>query len=176
MPKRYLAIPEILNICLNSSISLKAHMRVAIPTSTAAYQAAATQTKWWQGGDWEKEDYLGLAEGVSPTPSACLWSVHLDMDMLPLLVQEVTAYSDQTDGLLQHLPSTTSPSSLHILQSEDLLWLKWRKEAEPVHFNWQPGGNGNFLQPGCNRPLGAAKNACPELRLFKVRITKNQTE
>lgn len=73
------------------------------------------------------------------------------------------AYSDRLAELLQQSPPTSNPSRLHILYSEDLLWLKGRREALPQQFNWQPGANSNFLQAGCNKPLEAVENVCPEL-------------
>ena len=111
---------------------------------------------------WHRENH---------TPSACLWSVHLDVDMFPFLVQEVTAYSNQPAELLQQSPPTFSPSSLHILHSKDLFWLKGRREALPQQFNWQPAANSNFLQAGCNKPLGAQN--CD---FFKNQDGKNQTK
>lgn len=86
------------------------------------------------------------------------------------------AYSDQPAELIQQSPPTSNPSSQHILHGEDLLWLKWRREALPQQFSWQPGVNSNFLQAGCNKPLEAVENVCPELGFFKNWDGKNQTK
>lgn len=120
-------------------------MRAAIPTPTAAYQAAPTWINRWKGETEGKGTHRVRHRGTH-TSSACFWSAHLDVDKLPLLVPEVMAYSDPPAKLPQQSPCPSIPPSLHILHSKDLLCLRGRREALSQQLHWQTGALAGRLE------------------------------